>query len=318
LTKPMGDAPSQRARTGLAQPEPELDATPPRATELIRETIEPTAPKAPLRDAVQKLFQRGPVRPAKAIKSTRYAQLSPEDVVYIHEELVEDFASSADPIEPPGLRDANLLASALSRQSASFAGHEKYKTIDGRAASMFYGICQNHAFHNGNKRTAVVSLLCYLDRNGFQLEASQDELYKLVTSMAAHKLLSDARPASDDEVDFVRKWIGERIRQISKGERPLRFRDFRSILVAFGCTVDPPSKGFIMLRRTLGRHSLRRKLPYHGETKEVEPGYIGVARKALQLDEQHGFDSEVFYGARLEPDAFITKYRVLLRRLAHV
>jgi hypothetical protein len=50
----------------------------------------------------------------------------------------------------------------------------------------------------------------------------------------------------------------------------------------------------------------------------VEPGYIGVTRKALHLDEQNGFDSEVFYGARLEPDAFITKYRVMLRRLAHV
>jgi death-on-curing protein len=246
----------------------------------------------------------------------RFARLSSEDVIFIHQQLVDDFAMSADPIEPPGLRDPNLLESALSRQSASFAGHAKYRTIDGLAGSLFYGICQNHAFHNGNKRTAVVSLLCYLDRNGFHLEASQDDLYTLVTSLAAHRLVASSKP--DAEVDAVKDWIKGRIRQISKGETPLRFRDFRSILIAFGCTVDAPSKGYIMLRRKDGAHDLRRKVPYHGETKEVDLGYIAMARKALHLDEEHGFDSEVFYRARLQPDAFITRYRVLLRRLAHV
>ena len=274
-------------------------------------------PKLPIRAALEKLLPRSAAKPQKTLKRPAFAALSHEDVVYIHEELVEDFASSPDPIEPPGLRDANLLESALSRQTASFAGHEKYKTIDGLAASLFYGICQNHAFHNGNKRTAVVSLLCYLDRNGIHLEATQDELYTLVISLAAHKLVA-GRPAPDAEVEVIRKWIRERIRQITKGERPLRFREFRSILVAFGCSVDPPNKGYIMLRRRAGRHDLRRKIPYHGESKEVDPGYIGITRKALQLDEQHGFDSDVFYGARLEPDAFIAKYRILLRRLAHV
>jgi death-on-curing family protein len=269
--------------------------------------------------------------PERARSSRQLLQpLSYEDLEYIHLTLVDDFVRSPDPIEPPGIRDPHLLHSALARLTTSFEGRSKYKTLEGLAASLFYGICQNHAFHNGNKRTAVVALLCYLDRNGYSLETTEAELYTLVTRLAAHTLV-DNSTGPDDEIACVRSWIKPRMRQIARGEQLLRFRDLRSILVAFGCGLEPPSEGYITVRLNLAaprssvtrprkatNESLRCKIPYHGETKEVDRGYIAKVRKQLKLDESHGYDSEIFYRAALRPDEFIVRYKVLLRRLAHV
>jgi death-on-curing family protein len=254
-------------------------------------------------------------KPAKARAVTLRA-LSFDDLTYIHVELVADFAGSPDPIEPPGVRDADLLHSAIGRQTAAFGGRSKYSTLEGIAASLFFGICQNHAFHNGNKRTAVVALLCFLDRNGYHLQTNQDDLYKLVTKLASHALVPNGSP--DADVDNVKGWIRKRLRPIARGELPLRFRDFRSILVALGGSLDSPAAGYVTLRRTSHGHQLRIKIPHHGETKELDPGYIAKARKALHLDEAHGCDSASFYGTAIRPDEFISKYRILLRRLANV
>jgi death-on-curing protein len=261
--------------------------------------------------------RREPARPRRGLP--RLHALSFEDVEYIHWALVKDFADSPDPIEPPGVRDPNLLHSAVGRQTSGYGGRSKYRTIEGLAASLFYGICQNHAFHNGNKRTALVALLCYLDRNGYQLATNERELYDVVLRLASHTLITDGNGSkSDAEVLWIQKWIEPRIRQISKGEQPVRFQDLRSILVAFSCTLGTPSKGFITIRREADGHRFRIKLPYHGDTKEVDPGYVSKVRRALRIDEEHGCDSEAFYRAALRPDEFISKYRVLLRRLAHV
>jgi hypothetical protein len=50
-----------------------------------------------------------------------------------------------------GLKDHNLLASALLRQAVSFGGKPKWTDPMDIAATLFYGIVKNHAFHDGNK-----------------------------------------------------------------------------------------------------------------------------------------------------------------------
>ena len=47
----------------------------------------------------------------------------------------------------------HLLESAIARQDAGFAGQLKYPTAVVNAATLGYGLCLNHPFHNGNKRT---------------------------------------------------------------------------------------------------------------------------------------------------------------------
>jgi len=119
--------------------------------------------------------------------------LSYREVLEIHNVLVEDFEKSKDPIEPPGLRDnGELLESAVNRQFVGMENEFKYPKPIINAATLCYGVCCNHSFYNGNKRTALVSLLCHLDKNNLTLkeDVTQKDLYRLMLRIASHKLVS--------------------------------------------------------------------------------------------------------------------------------
>jgi death-on-curing protein len=47
-----------------------------------------------------------------------------------------------------------------------------------------YGICRNHPFVDGNKRTAASAALTFLNLNGIGIEADEDDLYDLVIAVA--------------------------------------------------------------------------------------------------------------------------------------
>src|SRR6187402_3953254 len=91
--------------------------------------------------------------------------LSTEDIESIHNYLANDFANDDDPISPAGIKSEHLLGSAVYRQHSGFEGYLKYSDAISNAATLIYGICNDHPFHNGNKRTALVSLLVHLDKN---------------------------------------------------------------------------------------------------------------------------------------------------------
>lgn len=82
--------------------------------------------------------------------------LTEEDLVAIHAALVEDFMGDADPIEPPGLRSSEMLGSAAYRPHTSLGHTLKYPTVEFAGAALFHSVILNHAFFNGNKRTALV------------------------------------------------------------------------------------------------------------------------------------------------------------------
>lgn len=77
----------------------------------------------------------------------------------------------------------------MSRPATSLGGQYKYSTIQSAGAALLHSLVQNHAFHNGNKRTALVALLVFLDRNNFVLDSNEDELFKWMLMVASHQLL---------------------------------------------------------------------------------------------------------------------------------
>lgn len=71
-----------------------------------------------------------------------------------------------------------LLESAVARQFVGFGGELKYPSPIYNAATLTYGITSNHPFHNGNKRAALVAMLCHLDKNSLIVKAdvTQEDL----------------------------------------------------------------------------------------------------------------------------------------------
>lgn len=77
---------------------------------------------------------------------------------------------------PDGLRDENLLDSALAKPRNVFA-YETSPALPRLAASYAFGIARNHAFVDGNKRTALVVSEGFLRLNGLRIVAPPEEKY---------------------------------------------------------------------------------------------------------------------------------------------
>lgn len=93
-----------------------------------------------------------------------------EEVLAIHHDQVERYGGSH------GIRDINLLASAIERPKSSFMGEDLYPTIFDKAAALMHSILLNHPFLDGNKRTGIISASLLLHLNGWGLQAKQKEL----------------------------------------------------------------------------------------------------------------------------------------------
>jgi death-on-curing protein len=100
-----------------------------------------------------------------------------EYAIGIHKQLVHDFGG------PQGVRDAGLLESALARP-LNLQAYEGIEDPVRLAASYGYGICRNHPFVDGNKRTSLMVMYIFLLRNGFRLVAPEPDALVTIQELA--------------------------------------------------------------------------------------------------------------------------------------
>ena len=101
------------------------------------------------------------------------------EVVEIHSYQIQHYGGSE------GIRDMNLLSSAVAMPYASFSGMFLHSDLHEMAAAYAFHICQNHPFVDGNKRTALASALIFLELNGVSVSDSQGKLYEAMVSLAS-------------------------------------------------------------------------------------------------------------------------------------
>ena len=252
--------------------------------------------------------------------------LGESEVLAIHEELVHDFAQSGDPIDPPGVRDKNLLASAVYRPHTGIGDVYKYPTVETSAAALVCALINDHPFHNGNKRTALVAMLVFLDENGVTLTCGEQELFRLVLKIARHRVVAgNSAPHPDQETAAVAHRLHKWCRTISKQLVPptLTFRELRAILTGYGCEIQLKSgRADITVPRGRSRwwrkrSSRRVQVGYQNEGADVSTNTVKFIRKKLHLDEYHGVaDSDFFSKKPLRVDGFVARYQKTLKRLA--
>ena len=85
---------------------------------------------------------------------------------------------------PAQVRDYGLLEAAVARPATSVFGSDAYPTIHAKAAALLHSLACNHALIDGNKRLALLATYVFLDLNGQELCATQDEVFELVISVA--------------------------------------------------------------------------------------------------------------------------------------
>lgn len=105
-----------------------------------------------------------------------------DQVVKIHSLLVANTGGT------DGVRDKNLLESALKTPFQTFDGSELYQTILDKASQFCYSLIENHPFLDGNKRIGVHLTLLFLKLNGVELSYSQNELIEFGLNIASGKV----------------------------------------------------------------------------------------------------------------------------------
>ncbi len=103
---------------------------------------------------------------------------------------------------PDGVRDLGLLESALARPINKFAyGEADFAAL---AAAYGFGIAKNHPFVDGNKRTALASMIVFLGLNQLELDAPQEAATAIVLSLAA----------GETTEEILARWIAAHIRAL--------------------------------------------------------------------------------------------------------
>ena len=117
----------------------------------------------------------------------------------IHSDLLQRYGGR------PGLRDPGLLDSALAQPKMTVGGKFLHKTLFDKAAAYGFHVCKNHPFVDGNKRVAFVLMDIFLQKNGREIIANEEDAYTTMMSLASGKL-SKAR---------LSKWLKEHSSKLS-------------------------------------------------------------------------------------------------------
>lgn len=103
--------------------------------------------------------------------------LSREIVLAAHERQLKRFGG------PPGLRDGGMLESAIARPQNKFSYGER--DLAALAAAYAFGLARNHAFVDGNKRIAFMSIMLFLRRNGVGFAPDPAQATAMMLEVAA-------------------------------------------------------------------------------------------------------------------------------------
>lgn len=108
-----------------------------------------------------------------------------EQVIKLHSSLIAKTGGM------DGIRDENLLDSALKSPFQTFDGNELYPDIFDKASQLCYSLVENHPFADGNKRIGVHLTLLFLKINNENIEYSQAELIDFGLNIASGKMNKD-------------------------------------------------------------------------------------------------------------------------------
>jgi death-on-curing protein len=107
-----------------------------------------------------------------------------EQVIAIHSRQLRRFGGAA------GLRDEGLLRSALERPLNKW--HYEQAQLPQLAAAYGFGLAKNHAFVDGNKRIAFMSMLVSLRKNNVRFAPDPAEATAMMMSLAAGEVSEES------------------------------------------------------------------------------------------------------------------------------
>lgn len=205
------------------------------------------------------------------------------EVETIHYSLVEMFQNEDEEkrIDPPGIKTLGLLESACSRPNTSFGQTIKYKSVEAKAAALFHSLVKNHPFHNGNKRTALATLILYLYRNGkrFKKECSDKDIYNLVVHVADNSFFKDVRD-NDGSIKEIQSWIKKNTTSVNNNPTDMTVDQFVVNAEKAGVKVKKNKSGVHISNPNKNKSGRR----IHSRTKKLSGKTVMAYAKKLAVE----------------------------------
>jgi death on curing protein len=110
--------------------------------------------------------------------------LTYEQVIALHSRQLRRFGGAA------GLRDDGLLRSAIERPINKW--HYEQAELPELAAAYAFGLAKNHAFVDGNKRIAFMSMMVFLRKNGVRFAPAPAHATKIILALAAGEVSEES------------------------------------------------------------------------------------------------------------------------------
>lgn len=241
---------------------------------------------------------------------------SSREVEDIHFSLVDMFNGTDDSVSPSGVKFGDLLESACGRPHTSIGLTEKYNNVFRKSAALFHSLVKNHAFHNGNKRTALITLLTVLHRNDRRLnsDVTDDDVYDFVVSVTENCFPVENHELDADQiVDEISRWIKNNSSSNNVNVGGMKTADFIERCKQAGVKYKEV-KG--------GAHSLNRNgfgVRIAKSTRQLDGAVVRSYIKKLGLSETNsGVGLDEFVLGVSEEKNQIYRYMTTLKRLAKI
>lgn len=216
--------------------------------------------------------------------------VTPKDVLKAHYIITDYFFHTEGEKVLFGIKNVDLLLSAVGGQMTTFMGKDKWKEPLEKCATLFYGLNKNHAFNDGNKRTSLLITLYNLylihriptgNQKKFEtltirIAANELNKYKIYQKYANNKELS----IQDINICVIAHELKRLTRKADMRFYALTYREFSQRLEQLneGYHFGNPDKNFISIYQT--------KKNFFGKTQEVFIRQIGFPGWSKQIGEK--------------------------------
>jgi death-on-curing family protein len=305
---------------------------------LLRAEVHPTDKrrKGPLLEDIRIAFRQEYQKWCDKIGEDRFhaeKRIGYQKILRAHYFLADYFSNEGEQVVF-GIKSENMLLSAVGRQIVEFSGAVKWRNDLELCATLFYGLIKDHAFHDGNKRTALLTLFIHLLKVGRTLDVAHRDFEDLAVDTAASTLerhlhyekFKKNNSKDDAAVLFIADFLRRKTRKVDKRQYLITFRQLDTILKKYGFYLDEPKNNHINILQefqTKNLFGLRKKREIRVVAQvgcpsfksEVSQSALKTIRNETKLTSQFGIDSQVFFKDADPIDALIGKFKGPLQRL---
>lgn len=238
------------------------------------------------------------------------AHLNFEDVLDAHYLICDHFLKKGEGIGGFGPKDFGLLSSAVARQVSSAGGQFVYSDFWDIAASLIFGLVNDHPFHDANKRTAFLCSVFFMLEHGFVPSADILQVEDFMVEIANFHHVNGRHMRVDEIAPRFKTMFR---RQDNRMSYIITFNELSGLLREHNFRLDNANGNYIDVMQDNRRVA---QIGFPGWSREVSRNAIATVRKATGLTSENGYDAQVFFKGADPLKHLIGEYEAPLRRLA--